>query len=89
MYKCINCEKEFEYKSKLLRHFLVYLPYYFGDFICCLCNLRFDSELKLTNHCIRYSKEHNSNFKKDTPNRTQFFKERITRVKRYNLKIKK
>ncbi|MCU7801090.1 MAG: hypothetical protein KZQ70_13360 [gamma proteobacterium symbiont of Lucinoma myriamae] len=59
MIKCSNCNKWFRDTYKLRRHYLCYLPYYFGTYICIICEKSFETELKLLNHIIR--QKHSSN----------------------------
>lgn len=53
MYQCKNCKKRFRDNYKLRRHFLSYLPYYFGSYICVFCEISFETELKLLKHILK------------------------------------
>ena len=64
IFQCKNCNHHYKGLYKLRRHYLSYLPYYFGPYICVICELSFDSELKLINHIVRkkHTGKNNSNF---------------------------
>jgi len=49
-FQCANCEKVYGSLQKLRRHYLTYLPFYFGSYVCLSCELRFESEAKLRSH---------------------------------------
>lgn len=51
--QCKNCKRKFRDNYKLRRHYLSYLPYYFGSYICVICDISFETELKLHNHIIK------------------------------------
>ena len=51
--QCKNCHRFYKGLYKLRRHYLSYLPYYFGSYICVICELSFDSELKLLSHILK------------------------------------
>ena len=53
IFQCKNCNHHYKGLYKLRRHYLSYLPYYFGPYICVICELSFDLELKLINHIVR------------------------------------
>lgn len=57
--QCKNCNKRFKDLYKLRRHYLSYLPFYFGTYMCIECGVNFDTELKLINHIIK--KKHSNN----------------------------
>lgn len=51
--QCKNCNRWYKGKYKLRRHYLTYLPFYFGSYICSKCGISFETELKLLNHLIK------------------------------------
>ena len=62
--QCKTCNHHYKGLYKLRRHYLYYLPYYFRPYICVICELSFDSELKLLNHMLRkqHPGKNNRNF---------------------------
>ena len=71
-----NCYCFYKGLFKLRRQYLSYLPYYFGPYICVICELSFDSELKLLSHNLRKQRtEQNvSNFVIKTQRENYFVK---------------
>ena len=62
--QCKNCHRFYKGLYKLRRHYLSYLPYFFGSYICVICELSFDSELKLLSHILKkqHTEQNDSNF---------------------------
>ncbi|KAH3891181.1 hypothetical protein DPMN_015270 [Dreissena polymorpha] len=50
MKQCENCKKLFRTVQKLRRHYLNYLPYFFGFYCCINCEVKFETKLKLLQH---------------------------------------
>ncbi len=50
MKQCKNCKKLFRTGQKLKRHYLNYLPYFFGFYCCVTCEVKFETKLKLLQH---------------------------------------
>ena len=62
--QCKNCKRWYKGKYKLRRHYLTYLPFYFGSFICTLCEISFETKSKLVSHIIkkRHKKDQEPSF---------------------------
>ena len=57
MLQCYNCKRFYKDSYKLRRHYLIYLPYYFGKYICVICERNFETELKLLKHILARKRE--------------------------------
>ena len=55
MLQCSSCKKYYSNTYALRRHYLTYLPYYFGSHICIPCERRFESKAKLIKHLIKHN----------------------------------
>ena len=53
MLQCLNCKRFYRDLYKLRRHYLTYLPYFFGKYICQICEKSFETELKLLDHIFK------------------------------------
>ena len=88
----LNCNHHYKRLYILRRHYLSHLPYYFGPYICVICELSFDSELKLLNHILRkqHPGKNNRNFAVK-PQRESYFEKpekNILAQKTFNSKMK-
>ena len=55
MLQCSSCKKYYRNTYAPRRHYLTYLPYYFGSHICIPCERRFESRAKLIKHLIKHN----------------------------------
>ena len=53
MLQCLNCKRFYRDLYKLRRHYLTYLPYVFGKYICQICEKSFETELELLDHIFK------------------------------------